>query len=285
MTLTKGSFSHAPHLNCRQQPHGQCHAVFPRAACNASGRFHRTGQPRRLFVEQLPAIKPYLFKQTGLADTPATLREALCAAPWDFNTFQQVSDMSFRPETYFPFLQSLYDLARTLAPQAQIVLYQTWAYRVDAPDLAEYGLTQTQMHAQLTAAYDTAARTLGCRVLPVGDAFARARVLLGYHPDPTYDFAHATPYALPCQTGSLIAGYDWATGNTASGHAELQMDGRHGNALGCYLAAAVWYEMFTGLSIGKNPFCPAEITKDAQAVVQLAARQAMQACGGPLGKE
>lgn len=234
--------------------------------------------------DMLPEVKPYTFVRTGREDMPATLVEALRAEPWDYITLQQVSDKSFHPETYEPFLGELAALVRQHAPGAQIVLHETWAYRCDAPELERYGVSQKEMHQSLVAAYEKAAESLGCRVLPCGRAFFHARKALNYVPDARFDFENAKPYALPCQDRALIVGYHWRTGNTASGRAELAMDGRHGTAMGCYLAGAVWYGMFSGLPLEEITFCPQEIRPEDQGLLLRAAAKAIEEAGGALRK-
>jgi Domain of unknown function (DUF4886) len=65
----------------------------------------------------------------------------------------------------------------------------------------------------------------------------------------------------PNQDKSLNLGHAWETGNTPSGKPELGEDYRHLNEKGCYIANAVWFEMFTGRTIADNSFCPAGISQ------------------------
>lgn len=230
----------------------------------------------------LPGVRPYDFRLTGQPSRPATLREALTAEPWDYVTLQQVSTDSWRPETYRPWINYLHELVSERAPQAQVVIHETWAYRVDSPALVQYGIDQATMHDRLTAAYADVARELGCRVLPCGTAFEKARRRLKFVPDPAYDFANPRPLELPDQSRSLIAGHYWRTGNTGSGNAELGMDDRHGNEKGCYLANAVWYEMFTGRRPGLDRFCPPGVSADMLRLLSDTAHEAVMDRGGPL---
>lgn len=215
-----------------------------------------------LQCEQLPDVKPYDFRTSAVpGGTKATLREALAAEKWDYVTLQQVSDLSFRPETYFPYLQNLYDLVRRYAPQAEPLLLQTWAYRSDADEFKRYGLNGQEMFDRLKDAYTHASERLGCRLLPCGEAFERARAVLKYKRDPGFDFEHPHPLEMPDQRGSLNVGYYWATGNTPTGKAELYLDARHGNPMGCYLANTVLYQALTGRHIAGG-FCPQGVTPE-----------------------
>ncbi|HOJ12517.1 MAG TPA: hypothetical protein PK733_18285, partial [Clostridiales bacterium] len=169
---------------------------------------------------------------------------------------------------------------RKLAPQAQIVIHQTWAYRCDAEELKKYGISHEEMFACLKQAYSEASKKLGCRIIPCGEAFQKARSIFNYTPDESYDFENAKPFELPEQSKSLIAGYFWKTGNTVTGKAELRIDGKHGNAKGCYLANAVWYEMMTKNSILDNKFCPEGISQEELDILKKAAHETVKEYGG-----
>ena len=234
-------------------------------------------------VEQcdlLTDVKPYNFYMTGAETCSATLKEALVSEKWDFVTLQQVSDLSWRAETFFPYIQKLYDLVRKLATQAQIVIHQTWAYRCDAEELKNYGITQEEMFAHLKQAYAEASKKLGCRIIPCGEAFQKARAIFNYTPDESYNPENVQPLELPEQSKSLIKGYYWRTGNTITGKAELHIDGRHGNEKGCYLANAVWYEMFTKNSILDNKFCPEGVSQEELDILKNVAHETMKEYGG-----
>ncbi len=230
----------------------------------------------------LPDVKPYDFGRTGREPVKATLREALSGEQWDFVTLQQASPLSHEGDTYQPHFGNLHGLIRDIAPHARPVIHMTWAYRIDSPLLAEWQMTQETMFERLRGNYRAMAEKYGCPILPVGEAFQKARAKLNYRVDEGFDRENAKPFDLPDQTGSLNVGWQWATGNTDSGKATLWMDAKHGNSKGCYLGNAVWYEMFTGKSIADNPFCPEDITEKELEILQAAAHEAVDEYGGPL---
>lgn len=232
--------------------------------------------------ELLPDVKPYDFYRTGRESVPASLQDGLTAEAWDYVTIQQVSHESWRPETYEPYAGNLYTLIRESAPQAEVLLHQTWAYRVDAPLLQEFGVDQQGMFERLTAAYGALAERFNCRILPSGDAIRRARAAFDFRVDPDYDFADPAPLDLPDQSRSLIVGHFWRTGNTASGKAELSLDERHLNAKGCFAANCVWFEMLTGLAAAENSFVPDGVSAAEADILRTAAHAAVAAYGGPL---
>ncbi len=230
----------------------------------------------------LPEVKPYNFTRTGMEPVEATLKEALQAEKWDFVTLQQVSRQSWLEETYEPWFGFLHSLIKELAPQAQPVIHMTWAYRIDSPQIAEWEITQQIMYEKLKENYERMGEKYDCPILPSGVAFQKARAQLNYKVDESFDFENPKPLELPDQTGSLNAGYHWRTGNTPSGNAELGLDANHGNALGCYIGNAVWYERFSGLKIADNPFCPEGVTPDELEILKNAAHEAVQEYGGSL---
>jgi hypothetical protein len=236
-------------------------------------------------VEQcdlLPFVKPYGMYKTGNETRSVTLREALDSEPWDYVVLNHFSNLSWRQETYSPYLDRLIDLVRKHAPQAQILFHQTWAYRYDSDLLKKFGISQQEMFDSLKQACAQVTRRFGCRLIPSGEAFQKARAVLKYTVDTNYDFSDPQPLQVPDQEGSLIVGYHWKTGNTASGKPEFHLDGKHANINGYYLASAVWYEMFTGYRIFENSCRPEGISQEVLAVLKNAAHETVAEYGGPI---
>lgn len=201
--------------------------------------------------------------QHGATNKEAQAWSALTTLPWDFITIQQYSMYSFKPETYQPYASKLYAYLRQQRPKSEILVHETWAYRADDP-LFKDGFTQQDMYWQVRSAYEKVAADLGCRILPVGDAFENARrdsTWGGTFPDPKFDRKNAKPPALPDQARSLNKGFSWA-GKT------LKYDGHHANTAGEYLGGAVWYEFMFGHSIVGNSFVPPGMTKEDVAILQ-----------------
>lgn len=180
----------------------------------------------------------------------AGLREVLLSDRWDVVTIQQVSAQSPNVESYRPYAKELHDYIKKYAPQAEVVLHQTWAYRVDGDFdkvfLDKPGYGQKEMYRDLDEAYRTIAEELGVRVIPVGAAFQVAREVRPYVPDETVDRSALVPPALPKQENSLCVGYSWS----GTEPRQLRCDSHHAGVRGEYLAACVWFEFLTGL----NPY-------------------------------
>ncbi len=213
-----------------------------------------------VYTTRHPEYKTYRLK-TATDGTPcgATLQEALAAAPWDFVTLQQVSHKSWCRETYVPHLGLLHGLVRERAPQAAVLLHQTWAYRSDSPFLPQNSLTQELMFERIRAAYAGYAAELGCGVLPSGEAVRQVRRAPGrtfVWPEADFDYQHAEAPALPRQEHSLAVGWQWAINTSAEGIPELRVDCNHLNGAGCYLIGCVWFECLTGEDARSVTFVP-----------------------------
>ena len=208
-----------------------------------------------------------------------TLPEALALLPWDVVTIQQVSTGSFRRETFQPHADELITAIRRLAPTAEIVIHQTWAYRDDHALFQKGdGFTPAVMHEQLRANYAWLAAEKGLRLLPSGEAMhlARQTPRWTYTPDPNFDFANPAPDALPDQRGSLHTGWVWRT-DANTGAKRFALDAIHANLAGRYLAAAVWYRaLFNADSApphyvpeGLDPEDAADLRRHADAALAL----------------
>ncbi len=203
----------------------------------------------------------------GLYGNKRSLKQELTAQPWDFVTLQQASIKSHDIATYRPFAKQLHDYIKQHAPKAEVLIHQTWAYRVDDPRFsvaapkAGEPATQADMYRMLTSAYTTIATELGAHRIPIGDAFyfADTDTKWGYLPDAKYDFKNKTQTALPNQTHSLHVG--WRMAKQKDGKTTLGMDGHHANMAGEYLGACVFYEVIFGESAVGNTFIPAGLDK------------------------
>jgi len=212
----------------------------------------------------------------GLYGTKA-LNSTLQEGEWDYVTIQQASIKSHDIATYRPFATQLQEYVKKHAPKAELLLHQTWAYRVDDPRFSPKApaagepKSQEEMYAMLSAAYKTIAKELGVRRIPVGDAFHLADTdpAWGFKPDAKFDKSKAVAPELPDQTHSLHAGYKWGKDG------KLGMDGHHANTAGEYLGGCVWYEMLFGESAVGNAFAPKDLKPEDAKYLQGIAHQAV----------
>lgn len=210
-----------------------------------------------------------------------SLKQELLAEKWDVITIQQASIRSHDVANYRPAAKDLYDYIKRYAPVSEVVIHQTWAYRVDDPRFRTPSgkpgepKTQREMYDGLSGAYGTIAKELGVRRIPVGDAFYAADTdpKWGYKPEPKFDPKTAKPPDLPDQSHSLHMGQRWVT---TGGKASLQMDGHHASPAGEYLGGLVFYEFLYGRSTVGNKFRPEGVDADYARFLQETAHKAVE---------
>lgn len=220
--------------------------------------------------------------KAGLYSTGRGLAQELAAEHWDVVTLQQYSLLSHDPTTYQPFAGQLQAFIRARAPQAAVLLHQTWEYRRDDPRFTATNPkpgqpgSQQAMYDGLNSAYETVAKELGVGLIPVGDAFHAVDTdpRWGYRPDPKFDRKTAQPPALPDQTHSLHVGWLWT--KRKDGTQALRFDGHHANQAGQYLGACVWYEVLFGESVGDNPYVPDGLDADWARYLRQTAHEAVR---------
>jgi Domain of unknown function (DUF4886) len=217
----------------------------------------------------------------GLYSTRTSLKQELTAEPWDVVTIQQASVKSHDVSTYRPFARQLADVIHRAAPNARLMVHQTWAYRRDDPRFSAKSPAsgeprdQEAMYRGLSDAYRTIADELDAAIIPVGDAFhlADGDPEWGYRPDATFDPANAMFPMLPLQGRSLHVGWKWS--KKRDGRYVLEIDGHHANVAGEYLGACVFYEVLFGKSVVGNPFLPGGLNADYGRFLQETAHRAV----------
>lgn len=220
------------------------------------------GASLQLHAEKFQRNELDIHDKGGLYTNSRSLKQELAADRWDFVTIQQASIKSHDIATYRPYAEQLRAFIAKHAPQAKLLVHQTWAYRCDDPRFGATTpkpgepATREDMYRMLTNAYRTIAAELGARVIPVGDAFEMADTdeKWCYRPDTTFDFKNVRSPALPNQTHSLHTGWQWKKGK--DGKLKFGMDGHHANIAGQYLGACVFYEVLFGESVVANRFVP-----------------------------
>jgi hypothetical protein len=218
----------------------------------------------------------------GLYSNGKSLKQELAREPWDFVTIQQASIKSHDVATYRPFARQLADYIHRHAPQSQLLLHETWAYRCDDPRFSVAKpapgepTSQEAMYRGLSSAYRTIAAELGARIIPVGDAYYRADTdpTWGYRPDKSFDPKKAQPPALPNQDHSLHVGWRWV--KRKDGKQLLQMDGHHANLAGEYLGACVFYGVLYDESPSDLSFVPEKLDADYARFLRQTAARAVQ---------
>lgn len=248
-----------------------------------------SGSPLELHAAKAMAFEADRTDSVALYSNDESLQQALQSEPWDFVTIQQASTKSHDVSTYRPYAKQLADIIRRYAPQASLLVHQTWAYRSDDPRFrkaepaagepaAGEPATQQAMYEGLSDAYRTITAELSARRIPVGDAFwiADNDPQWGYQAADNLDIGQIQSPQLPNQLHSLHVGYRW---NDRKGKPQLGMDGHHANLAGEYLAACVWFECLFGESPVGNTFVPDKLNAEFAAYLQAVAHQAAQQGG------
>jgi hypothetical protein len=150
---------------------------------------------------------------------------------YDFVTIQQVSSLSFTPESFEPYAEVLIQFIREHAHSSEIMIHQTWAYGADSPRLKEWEMSREEMHNGLVKNYQVLAERYGLDILPSGGAFYKATL----------------------KSGNIDL---WGS------------DRYHANMNGCYLAGCVWFGKLFGVSPQKIKFIPEGMDPDTARFLQ-----------------
>ncbi len=215
----------------------------------------------------------------GKAYDGRSLPEILSSQPWDIVTIQQWSQLSFKPETFQPYADELIAAIRKLAPTAEIIVHQTWAYREDHDWFKKSdGFTPAKMYEGARDTYKNFADGKGFRVLPVGDALnlARQTPRWTYATDPNFDFKNPPAGQLPDQRTSLNIGWRWSTPKDGTAP-KLTLDAIHCNTAGKYLAGSVWYQVLFNTDTVPTGFTPQGLAAEDAADLRVHALTAVKA--------
>ncbi|OGV54286.1 MAG: hypothetical protein A2X45_07810 [Lentisphaerae bacterium GWF2_50_93] len=209
-----------------------------------------------------PEGKPYMFN-----GKKAGLKEMLTGEKWQVVTIQQFSVISYKVDSYRPHAKNLYDYIKKYAPDAEVVIHQTWAYRSDDKGLFKDDFNSVKMYQQVTNAYYTIAKELGCRVIPVGTAFQLAYESpeWEFKRDESFDYKNPKHPELPKELHSLHAGYFW---KLAGENKKLSYDSHHANFAGEYLGGCVWFEFLFKEDARNIKFKPKNMSEEDAAVLR-----------------
>ncbi len=212
-----------------------------------------------------PKGRPY-------ANGKKSLQDLLKEDTWEYVTIQQVSHKAPKPETFQPYADQLIAYIRKYAPQAEIVVHETWAYRDDHPTGGQKGFVSTDdMYRKVRKSYDSFTQSHGFRLIPSGDAMEAARHDPDwgkYQPDPEFDPKTAIYPNIPKnEKRSLHHSFHWSK-DTKTGKYVLHADRFHANPRGEYLLGCVWFEFFYGQSVLGNTFKQKDMTDEEMTIMQ-----------------
>lgn len=203
-------------------------------------------------------------KKTFHGNIPAML----AAEKWDIVTIQQASHESWRPESFYPWADIVVSEVRKHAPQAKIMIQQTWSYcngdgricNQTTGGAGSWGFDQSGMFTRLSANYGKLAEKFGAGIIPTGDAIQRFRA------------------ALPVKGVD-----DDVVGNMRKENGHYVGDSIHLNRDGDYLQACVWVATLFGADLSKLGWAPEKEMRHPENAA-LIRKCAAEAVGGLAGK-
>ena len=169
---------------------------------------------------------------------PAVLK----SEKWDVVTLQQASHESWKSDSYHPFGDNLVKYIRENAPQAKIVVHETWSYTPWDKRLAGWKIDQNEMYAKLHSAYADFAKGYGFDVIPTGTAVQLWRREL------------PVKYAENSLGGDVVGSAKFVE---KDGKWTPKGDVFHMGPDGNYLQALVWTAKLFGVDVTKCGYTPA----------------------------
>ena len=238
-------------------------------------------------------FKPYSISASCASDPNrkfpkmANVTDMLAAEKWDVVTIQQASGKSPFYDTYQPYADNLIAKIRELAPQAKIVVQETWSYSPYDKRLAQWKMTPAEMYKALKKAYAQLAEKHGRRTIPSGDAVQlfRERLPVDYGTLLTKAEIEALKQPATIDFHGDVAGASvWKKGRKGkqkdSDEVKLRCDFPHLNARGHYLQACVWAGFLFGVDPTTFTYRPESLPEADAKLMRECARDALKATGG-----
>lgn len=243
-----------------------------------------------------PNFKPYGFSYNYASvknqqDAPvaklgkqSNIPQALLADKWDIVTIQQASPKSPFYDTYQPYADNLIAKIRELAPQAEIVIQETWSYTPYATGLLKkWNFTPEAMYASIKDAYGKLAAKHKLRVIPTGDAVQlyRRKLPVNYGTILTQKEIAAIekPNTIDFH-GDPAGNSSWKKGRKGQKDADevkLRIDTIHLNAEGHYLQACTWLAALFGTDVTKLTYAPENLAPEKAKLMRACAAEAVAA--------
>lgn len=233
-------------------------------------------------AEKDPNFKPYRI--TNWNTDPKAAKKAykdnvnnLLKEQWDVITIQQGSHESWDFKYYEPFAGNLIAYIKKHAPKAEIVIQQTWSYRVDAPRLKKWKMTQTEMYEKVSKAYQTLATKYQLRQIPMGAAVQTARKYGKYQttaPTPEQDFSKLKYPEKPSFENDVVGSSAWRK-HKKTQKMQFSADPYHLSRKGKYLQACTWFAFLYGKDANKIKYAPKDIKADDVAMLKKSAQEAV----------
>ena len=177
----------------------------------------------------------------------------LATQKWDVVTIQQASHESWKPGSFHPWADSVIATVRSLAPDAEIVVHETWSYNAADARIGgkfpDWPFDQAGMYARLETNYLALARENGLRVIPVGLAVQKRRAALAARGG-VFDPDTLEPGAPIDLRGEPVGALGWKDG-------KISGDTIHLNKAGEYMQAMAWLGFLFDRDVREIGFAPA----------------------------
>ena len=214
----------------------------------------------------------------------ANVTDMLVAEKWDIVTIQQASGKSAFYDTYEPYAGKLIAKIRELAPQAEIVVQETWSYAPYEQRLATWKMTPAQMHGALRKAYSQLSAKYGLRTIPTGDAVQLFRERLPVEYGTLLTRAEIAALKKPETMdfhGDVVGASSWRKGRKGRQkdweEVKHRTDFAHLNERGHYLQACVWLGFLFKVDPATFSYRPESISEADAKLMRECARDALKA--------
>ena len=233
-------------------------------------------------------FKPYSISASIVSEPgrsfqrQANVTDMLVAEKWDVVTIQQASGKSAFFDTYEPYAGKLIAKIRELAPQAEIVVQETWSYSPYDKRLAAWKMTPAQMHEALRKAYARLSAKYGLRTIPTGDAVQLFRERLPVEYVPLLTRAEIDALKQPETIdfhGDVAGASTWRKGKKDGEEVKLGTDFPHLNARGHYLQACVWIGFLFKVDPATFSYRPKSLSEADAKLMRECARDALKSSG------
>ena len=210
------------------------------------------------------------------------LKDILLDGKWDYITIQQGSPKSPFQKSFYPYARQLHDYIKKYAPDATVVMHETWPYRSDSLRLKKWKMTSQEMYEKLHANYTKVAKELGIGMIPAGTAFhiAKKDELWKFQLPEGFDMSKMKypedKDNLPDQSKALNRGFRWRKDKKDPNKKYLTVDAHHANGSGSYLAALVWYKYFFKKDPKALAYKPRFINAEQDKSLKMAASKAFE---------
>lgn len=212
------------------------------------------------------------------------MKDILAGNKWDIVTIQQASGKSAFYDTYQPYADNLISKIRELAPQAEIVIQQTWSYSPYAVRLEKWKMTPKGMYEALKKSYAQLAAKHSLRIIPTADAVQlfRDRLPVNYGKLLTREEISniKKPETLDFH-GDVVGSSAWKQGRKGKQKdwekIKLRCDFSHFNARGHYLQACVWLGFLFDVDPTTFTYCPKGLPVADAKLMRECARDALKA--------